>query len=134
MAVMAAHERAVDLTDPDVRRELAGPLAAAMVSLADTWGLTGAQSAALVGVVGSWAAWTGGDHDDLGVSQSRRIADLLELYSALASVHGRRSADAWALTPNEHPLLAGRTPAAAVAQDGDRLVEELLEAMRSVQF
>ena len=103
----------------------------ALRRLLDAWGVTGQDGAALLGVSATtWdrmraGRWSG----TLSQDQLTRASALIGLYKGLHLLFADGMADRWPGLPNRNPLFGGRTPLAAMIEDG---IPGLIEARRLV--
>ncbi|MDZ7629726.1 MAG: antitoxin Xre-like helix-turn-helix domain-containing protein [Parvularculaceae bacterium] len=102
---------------------------------ADAWGLTGAESAALLGV--SPSTWDrlkkAQDRETLSQDQLTRISAIVGVYKGLHLLFADAMADRWPRLPNAGPLFGGATPVASMIDGGiPRMldVRRLIDAVR----
>jgi hypothetical protein len=103
--------------------------------LAGAWGLTGAESAALLGV--SPSTWDrlkkAAARETLSQDQLTRISALTGVYKGLHLLFADGMADRWPQLPNAGPLFGGATPVAAMIEGGIPVmldVRRLIDAVR----
>lgn len=103
----------------------------ALKRLLEAWGVTGQDAAALLGVSATtWdrmraGRWAG----TLSQDQLTRASALIGVYKGLHLLFADGLADRWPGLPNRNPLFGGRTPLAAMIEDG---IPGLIEARRLV--
>ena len=125
-----------DLASPVRRAELTPAAIAAVVRLADAWGLTVRQIGDLLGGVSpsTWHTWKTTPPAELGMDQLTRISLLLGIFTALHTLHNEPLADEWVTRPNIHPIFSGRTPLDVMIDAGIPVmmqVRALLDGRRS---
>nr|CAD6422693.1 hypothetical protein REQ54_02399 [Rhizobium sp. Q54] len=103
--------------------------------LVEEWDLTGAQSAALLGVsVSTWDRLKpGGEGRTLSQDQMTRISVLTGIYKGLHLLFADGMADRWPSLENSGPLFDGRPPVAAMIEGGIPLmldVRRYIDAVR----
>ncbi len=103
--------------------------------LAAAWGLTGAESAALLGV--SPSTWDrlkkAAARETLSQDQLTRISALTGIYKGLHLLFADGMADRWPKLANAGPLFGGMSPVAAMIDGGiPRMLEvrRLIDAVR----
>jgi hypothetical protein len=103
----------------------------ALLRLAEAWGLTGQEAAALIGVstttwdrmrAGRWAGIMSQD-------QLTRASALIGVYKALHLLFADGMADRWPRLPNRNPLFGSLSPVAAMIEGG---IPRLIETRRHV--
>jgi hypothetical protein len=113
------------------RKRLSGVAAKAFKRIAEAWGLTNAQSAALLGVSGS--TWDrlkrGGREEALSQDQLTRASAIVGLYKGLQLLFATDMSVRWPLLPNRGPIFAGATPIDAMIEGG---IPVMLEVRRYV--
>jgi hypothetical protein len=109
------------------RRRLTPAGLQAVRNLAECWGLTGDEAAALLGVsastwdrirAGSWA-------QALSQDQFTRVSALVGIYKALHLLFADDMADRWPRLANSGPLFANRSPIEAMIAGGIPLMLEV---------
>jgi len=99
--------------------------------LVAAWGLTGQQSAALLGV--SISTWERLKADERGKSLSQdqmtRISALTGIYKGLHLLFADQMADRWPSLVNRAPLFAGSSPVESMIQGG---IPQMLDVRRYV--
>jgi len=99
--------------------------------LVAAWGLTGQQSAALLGV--SISTWERLKADERGKSLSQdqmmRISALTGIYKGLHLLFADQMADRWPSLVNRAPLFAGSSPVDSMIQGG---IPQMLDVRRYV--
>jgi antitoxin Xre/MbcA/ParS-like protein len=121
--------------EPSDRRRLTAAGLQAVRNLAECWGLTGDEAAALLGVsastwdrirAGSWA-------QALSQDQFTRVSALVGIYKALHLLFADDMADRWPRLANSGPLFANRSPIEAMIGGGIPLmldVRRYVDALR----
>ena len=97
--------------------------------LALSWGITGQQAAALLGVsTSTWERLKPQAADKvLNQDQMTRISALTGIYKALHLLFADAMADRWPMLENSGPLFDRRTPVAAMIEGG---IPHMLEVRR----
>ena len=115
----------------DDRQRLSGVATKAFRRIADAWGLTNAQSAALLGVSGStWDRIKRGGRDEaLSQDQLTRASAVVGLYKGLQLIFADDMSVRWPSLPNRGPIFGGITPVEAMISGG---IPVMLEARRYV--
>lgn len=125
-----------DRQDPAVRRRLSAPALKALFNIARDWQLGVADERALLGWPPSstFHKYKSGDAGVLSFDTLTRVSLVLGIYKALHILYPEAAfADRWMQMPNSHPLFAGRTPIALVADmglDGLFQIRRLLDSRR----
>src|SRR5512143_789780 len=121
---LAAHQAFADAAD---RRRLTRAGLQAVQNLAESWGLTGDEAAALLGVspstwdrirAGSWA-------QALSQDQFTRVSALVGIYKALHLLFADGMADRWPRLANSGPLFDNRSPIESMIAGGIPLMLEV---------
>lgn len=127
--------RGQSFADEASRARLARVGLEAFRRLARAWGLTGAESAALLGV--SPSTWDrlkkATARETLSQDQLTRISALTGIYKGLHLLFADGMADRWPQLSNAGPLFGGATPVAAMIEGGIPLmldVRRLIDAVR----
>ncbi len=119
----------------DDRSRLARVGLEAFRRVADAWKLTGAESAALLGI--SPSTWDRlkkqGSRETLSQDQMTRISAVVGAYKGLHLLFADAMADRWPRLANAGPIFGGATPIAAMIEGGiPRMLEvrRLIDAVR----
>jgi hypothetical protein len=103
----------------------------AVRSLADAWGLTGDDMAALLGM--STSTWdrvrAGKWRQTLTQDQMTRVSALVGIFKGLNLLFADAMADRWPRLPNSGPLFGNRTPVDAMIDGG---IPVMIEVRRYV--
>jgi Protein of unknown function (DUF2384) len=129
-------DKAADLTDAVERERLSPTAIRAFLKICDKWGLTEAQSRALLGGIASstFHAWKA-EPDAQKLSQDAlvRISLVIGIYKALHIYFSKAWADRWIRLDNRGALFAGRSPVNFMirhGQPGMLEVRRMLDAWR----
>ncbi len=121
-----------DFGDAPTRARLTPSALRGLARLAEVWGLTGRDIAALLGDVSErkWVrmkagGWTG----MLTQDQLTRASALVGIFKGLRLLFSQPLADEWVRLPNRHPLFGGRAPLDAMLTGG---IPSMLEVRRYV--
>jgi hypothetical protein len=120
----AAHRTFADAAD---RRRLTPAGLQAVRNLADCWGLTGDEAAALLGI--SPSTWDRIRADSWGQTLSQdqftRVSSLVGIYKGLHLLFADDMADRWPRLANSGPLFENRSPIDAMIDGGIPLMLEV---------
>lgn len=117
--------------DEDDRKRLSGVAAKAFRRVVEAWGLTNADSAALLGVSGStWDRIKRGGRDEaLSQDQLTRASAIIGLYKGLELLFADDKSVRWPTLRNRAPLFGGATPVEAMVAGG---IPAMLEVRRYI--
>jgi uncharacterized protein (DUF2384 family) len=113
------------------RKRLSGVAVKAFKRVVEAWGLTNAESAALLGVSGStWDRIKRGDRDELlSQDQLTRASAIVGLYKGLELLFADDKSVRWPSLKNRAPLFGGATPVEAMIDGG---IPVMLEVRRYI--
>jgi len=115
----------------DDRKRLSGVALKAFRRVVEAWGLTNADSAALLGVSGS--TWDrikrGGRAEALSQDQLTRASAVIGLYKGLQLLFADDKAARWPSLKNRGPIFGGATPTQAMVSGG---IPVMLEVRRYI--
>ncbi len=116
---------------PQDRKRLTQVALKAFCALAEQWGLTGAEAAALLGVSDStWDRIKRGHwQQPLSQDQLTRASASIGLYKGLRLLFADDMATRWPKLPNKGPLFQQRSPVAAMIDGG---IPVILETRRYI--
>jgi hypothetical protein len=118
-------------SDADSRARLSGTALKAYVRLAEKWGLSNAEAAALLGV--SLSTWErtkrGGRAEPLSQDQLTRVSALVGTFKGLHLLFADSMADRWPQLPNKGPLFGSKRPIDAMIEGG---IPRMLEVRRYI--
>ena len=122
-------------TRDDDRGRLTGVAVKAVLRLADAWGVSNAESAALLGVSEStWDRMKAGIWEGtLGQDQLTRASALIGLFKGLHLLFANDMADRWPKLDNRAPVFDHRSPVQAMIEGGiPRMLEtrQYIDALR----
>jgi len=113
------------------RARLSGAALRAYRALAERWGLSNGEAAALLGVSGStWDRIKRGTWDQaLSQDQLTRVSAVVGVFKGLSLLFADEAADRWPRLPNTGPLFERRTPIEAMIAGG---IPRMIEVRRYV--
>jgi uncharacterized protein (DUF2384 family) len=117
--------------DEKDRVRLSGTAIKAFKRVSETWKLTNAESAALLGV--SQSTWDrikrGGRDENLSQDQLTRVSAVIGIFKGLRLLFADDMADRWPRLANRGPIFGGESPIAAMISGG---IPRMLEVRRYV--
>jgi len=123
---------AANLADQATRERLTGSAIAGVARLAELWGLSSGEVAALLGSVSerTWfrmknGAWQG----TLSQDELTRASALIGIFKGLRLLFSLPLADEWVRLPNQNALFGGRAPLTVMTEGG---IPAMLEVRRLV--
>ena len=113
------------------RARLSGTAVKAYLRLAEQWGLTNPEAAALLGVsLSTWERMKRGDRSEpLSQDQLTRISALVGMFKGLHLLFADAMADQWPGLANQGPLFMGKRPIDALIDGG---IPRMLEVRRYI--
>ncbi len=117
------------------RKRLSGVAIKAFKRVVEAWGLTNAQSAALLGVSGStWDRIKRGDREELlSQDQLTRASAMIGLYKGLELLFADNKSVRWPALKNRGPLFGGATPVEAMIDGGIPIMLEVRRYIDAVR-
>jgi hypothetical protein len=111
---------AADLADPAEQARLAPATGKALARIADHWGLSAGEIAALLGGISerSWYRMKAVAPPAMGQDMLTRASVLIGLFKGLRLLFSMPLADEWVRRPNRHALFGGRSPLDAMIAGG----------------
>lgn len=129
--VRASEAELQTFSDAQSRARLSATAAKAFARLSTHWGLSNAESAALLGV--SQSTWErmkrGGRSEPLSQDQLTRVSALVGTFKALHLLFADAMADRWPQLPNKGPLFENKRPIDAMIEGG---IPRMLDVRRYV--
>lgn len=122
----------LNLSDAHVRARMTPAAVAAVVRIAEIWGLTGGDVRALLGDVSerTWFRMKSGEWSGaLSQDALTRVSALVGIFKGLRLLFSEPLSDEWVRLPNKGRLYSGRRPLDAMIEGG---IPKMIEVRRHI--